>query len=143
MAILDSLKKNTDDAKDASSKKAKAKVSKEKKVSADKKGKTKKDTRVDLGLASHSLYSVIKKPYITEKAAILSDQNAYTFDVDPATTKPEIAKAIKVFYGVTPRRINIIRLPGKVKRFKGRLGKTSQIKKAVVYLDKKDKIEFV
>ncbi|SRR5258708_15960632 len=42
---------------------------------------------------------ILKRPIITEKTLFLANKtNAYTFEVDPAATKPQIAEAVeKVF----------------------------------------------
>ncbi len=85
---------------------------------------------------------VLRGPRITEKATIVAEQNVYTFNVAPTTTKPEIAKAIKALYDVTPVKIAVVnRGPRKV-FVKGKLGTKSGVKKAMVYLKKGDKIDF-
>ncbi len=88
--------------------------------------------------------SILKNPRITEKAAILSGVNAYTFDVANDATKSEIIKAVKTLYKVTPTAVRTLKVPSAPKAPKGRRGKpgaTSAGKKAYVYLKKGDKIE--
>lgn len=87
---------------------------------------------------------IIKKPRITEKSGLQAEAlGVYTFEVMPRANKKNVAKAIKEIYKVTPVKINITNLPAKVVFTKGKTGRKSAIKKAVVYLKKGDKIEFV
>jgi large subunit ribosomal protein L23 len=87
---------------------------------------------------------IIKKPRITEKSGIQAElKGIYTFEVTTASNKKNIAKAIKEIYKVTPIRINITNLPAKKVMARGKVGRVSGVKKAVVYLKKGDKIEFV
>ncbi len=84
---------------------------------------------------------IIKRPRVTEKATIATDKNQYVFEVSGRASKISVAKAIKDIYGVTPIRVNITRNPGKTKFVRGKVGHTSGVKKAVVFLKKGDKIE--
>ena len=88
--------------------------------------------------------SIIKNPRITEKATVLAEKNAYTFDVAMNATKSEIIKAVKTLYKVTPLAVRTLAVPSSPKNPRGRNGKpgaTSVGKKAYVYLKKGDKIE--
>lgn len=85
----------------------------------------------------------IKEPRVTEKASNVSAQNVYTFNVDVSANKKEIAKAIFALYKVKPLKVNILQVPSKSIISKGKKGIKSGGKKAVVYLKKEDKIEFV
>jgi large subunit ribosomal protein L23 len=88
--------------------------------------------------------NVIQRPRITEKAAISADDNnAYAFMVDPRATKSDVAAAIKKVYDVVPTRVNMVNTKPKQVRRGGRLGQKSGFKKAIVFLKKGDKIEFV
>lgn len=86
---------------------------------------------------------IIKRPRITEKATMLSMQNAYTFDIAPNATKKEIAKLIETLYKVKPTKIAVSYTPSKNVFSRGNFGVKGGGKKAVVYLKKGDKIEFV
>lgn len=90
-----------------------------------------------------SFHATIKRPRVTEKAAIISGNNVYTFEVEQKATKVDIARAIKEIYKVDPVRVSVSRLPAKKKTVRGKRGMTSAIKKAMVYLKKGDTIEFV
>jgi large subunit ribosomal protein L23 len=87
---------------------------------------------------------IIKKPRITEKSGIQAETlGVYTFEVTEKANKKNIAKAIKELYKVTPVKVNIINLPAKIVFTRGKTGRKSGVKKAIVYLKKGDKIDFV
>ena len=67
----------------------------------------------------------------------------YTFEVTDKANKKNIAKAVKELYKVTPVKVNITKLPSKKVFSRGKVGRKSGVKKAIVYLKKGDKIEFV
>lgn len=89
--------------------------------------------------------SVIAKPRITEKAAVLSDKNVYTFEVKKGATKYEVRDAIKALYKVTPVKINIVNKAARstMSRSRGRRVTEHGMRKAYVYLKKGDRIELV
>ena len=86
---------------------------------------------------------IIKNPRVTEKASNFVEANVYTFDVAPMANKIEVKKAILELYKVTPIKINITKIPRKKVFSRGRTGAKSGGKKALVYLKKGDKIEFI
>lgn len=89
-------------------------------------------------------YSVILMPRITEKAGDLSQKsNAYTFEIIPSASKDDVIRAVKSIYKVAPIKVNIINLPRKRIFSRGKKGWSGGVKKAVVYLKKDDKIEFI
>ncbi|PIR68750.1 50S ribosomal protein L23, partial [Candidatus Nomurabacteria bacterium CG10_big_fil_rev_8_21_14_0_10_03_31_7] len=71
------------------------------------------------------------------------EQNIYTFNVDVSANKKEIKKAIFSLYKVKPTKVNILSIPYKNIISKGKKGVRGGGKKAVVYLKKEDKIEFI
>ncbi|MEK9184777.1 MAG: 50S ribosomal protein L23 [Patescibacteria group bacterium] len=88
--------------------------------------------------------SVLLKPRVTEKSGIASEQkNIFTFEVTKDSTKSQIAQAIINLYKVTPLKVNIVNLPSKKVSIRGKWGQTPKVKKALVYLKKEDKIEFI
>ena len=87
--------------------------------------------------------NIIKNPRITEKASFNAEQNVYTFDVTENANKTEIKKAIFSLYKVHPVKVNILRVQDKQVMSKGKKGVKSGGKKALVYLKKEDKIEFI
>mgnify|MGYP001559641611 CR=1 FL=1 len=86
---------------------------------------------------------IIKNPRITEKATSSIEQNVYTFDVEGGANKTEIKKAIFSLYKVKPVQVNILAVPTKKISFRGKFSSKGGGKKAVVYLKKGDKIEFI
>lgn len=86
---------------------------------------------------------ILLKPHITERATSLAEQNVYTFRVFPSANKILIKKAIKEIYGFEPIEIRVINVPAKKRIVRGKTGIRPGFKKALVYLKKGDKIEFV
>lgn len=79
-------------------------------------------------------YDVIVSPAITEKSTVASEQNQVVFNVARKASKPEIKAAIEALFGVKVAAVNTLIRKGKVKRFRGTVGKQSDVKKAVVTL---------
>ena len=79
-------------------------------------------------------YDVIVAPHITEKATLLSENNAVVFKVAKDATKPQIKEAVEALYDVKVAGVNTIVQKGKTKRWKGKPYKRTDIKKAVVTL---------
>ena len=79
-------------------------------------------------------YDVIVAPHITEKATLLSDQNAVVFKVAKTASKPEIKAAVEAIFGVSVTGVNTIVQKGKTKRWKGAPYQRSDMKKAIVTL---------
>lgn len=87
--------------------------------------------------------SVLVRPVLTEKAAFGEAKGVYTFEITDKANKISVKKAIKELYGVRPVKVNIIRVKGKAVRYGRTTGRTKNWKKAIVFLKKGDKIEFV
>ena len=79
-------------------------------------------------------YDVIVSPAITEKSTMASEQNQVVFNVAKKATKPEIKAAIEALFSVKVTAVNTLVRKGKVKRFRGNVGRQSDVKKAVVTL---------
>ena len=79
-------------------------------------------------------YDTIVSPVITEKATMLSEQNKVVFRVAKDATKPQIAEAIESLFKVSVVKVNTLNVKGKTKRFRGREGRRSDVKKAIVTL---------
>ncbi len=88
------------------------------------------------------LYEVLRRPVVTEKSSRQADElNQYTFEVDPRANKIQVKQAVEEAFGVTVLKVNIMRMPGKTRRFGRRLIRTPAWKKAVVTLAPGDRIE--
>jgi large subunit ribosomal protein L23 len=81
-----------------------------------------------------ALYDVILAPLVTEKSTRLSEHNQVVFKVKKDATKPEIKAAVEGLFGVKVTGVNTLIQKGKTKRFKGRVGRRSDVKKAIVTL---------
>lgn len=86
-------------------------------------------------------FSIITHPHISEKAFDINAQGQYVFVVSDNANKTEIKKAIESFYKVKVSSVNIVSVPGKPKRYRGRVVIKSGFKKAVVTLKKGSTID--
>lgn len=104
-----------------------------------------------------SPYKIIKHEHVTEKTTMLqslqsSDSNAqikkfdlpkYAFIVEKSANKRQIAEAVEEIYrdrNVKVVAVNTINVKGKPRRVRGRFGRTSDFKKAIVTLEKGDSL---
>lgn len=85
-------------------------------------------------ISKERMYDIIRAPVITEKATMGSEYNQVTFRVPLDASKPEIKAAIEGVFGVKVTAVNTIVSKGKVKRFRGRVGQRSDVKKAIITL---------
>jgi large subunit ribosomal protein L23 len=79
-------------------------------------------------------YDTILAPVITEKATLLSEQNKVVFQVAADASKDEIAAAVEALFKVNVTKVNTLNVKGKTKRFRGIIGRRSDVKKAIVTL---------
>ena len=79
-------------------------------------------------------YDVIRKPIITEKATLVGEANAFVFEVAMDANKPQIKAAVENLFDVKVKAVNTTVTKGKTKRFRGRPGVRSDVKKAYVTL---------
>lgn len=80
-------------------------------------------------------YEIIKKPLLTEKSSKLQESlNQYSFRVHSKANKSEVRKAVEAIFDVKVKRVNVINMPSKLRRFLGRPGRASPWKKAIVTL---------
>jgi large subunit ribosomal protein L23 len=93
-------------------------------------------------LSRETMYEIIRAPLITEKMTMLSEKNQIGFKVALNASKPEIAAAIETLFNVKVISVNTLIQKGKTKRFKGRLGVRSDMKKAIVTLAPGQSIDF-
>ena len=86
-------------------------------------------------------YDVIRKPIITEKSTMASENGAVVFEVAIDAAKPEIKAAVEGLFGVKVKAVNTTITKGKTKRFRGQLGKRKDVKKAYVTLEEGNTID--
>ena len=80
------------------------------------------------------IYELIRAPLVTEKATLISEHNQVSFWVPLDANKFEIRAAVEDLFKVKVTAVNTLRKKGKVKRFRGFIGKQNETKKAVVTL---------
>ncbi len=71
----------------------------------------------------------------------MAEKNVHVFQIAPDATKKEVMEAIKIYYKVTPVKVNIVKNPAKDVFIRGKKGTKAGVKKAFVYLKKGDKLE--
>jgi len=86
-------------------------------------------------------YDVIRRPVITEKATMASEANAVVFEVASEANKPQIKDAVERLFNVKVKSVNTTITKGKVKRFRGVLGRRKDVKKAYVTLEEGNTID--
>lgn len=85
-------------------------------------------------LSREAMYQIIRNPVVTEKATALSESGQVVFRVAIDATKPQIKAAVEGLFGVKVLGVNTLVQKGKTKRFRGRPGQRSDVKKAFVRL---------
>lgn len=75
---------------------------------------------------------ILIEPIVSEKANDLRGQNKYVFKVAPSATKIEIKEAVAKLFNVKVVDCTTINVMGKMKRLRGKPGRTSSYKKAIV-----------
>ena len=87
------------------------------------------------------LYDIVRSPVITEKATMASENGAVVFEVAMDANKPMIKEAVETLFNVKVKAVNTTITKGKVKRFRGQLGKRADVKKAYVTLEEGNTID--
>lgn len=89
------------------------------------------------------MYQILLSPHVSEKGSLLADENnQHVFKVLPTATKTEVKQAVEEMFKVKVDRVRIMNVKGKTKRFGGRLGKRSDLRKAYVTLMADNDIDF-
>jgi large subunit ribosomal protein L23 len=89
-----------------------------------------------------SSYDIIKSLLRTEKTTnFYEGKDKYLFLVDKSANKIQIKRAVEDLYKVKVKAVNTFVLVGKLKKVRYQLGRTPDVKKAVVTLKKGEKIE--
>jgi len=86
-------------------------------------------------------YDVLAAPHITEKATALTQHNQYAFVIAPAANKHDVKASVESLYKVDVLSVNTVNIKGKTKRFKGRLGKRNDVRKAIIRIAKGQSID--
>ncbi|NQV82357.1 MAG: 50S ribosomal protein L23 [Rhodospirillales bacterium] len=88
----------------------------------------------DFKPSKERIFELIRAPVVTEKATLISEFNQVVFWVPVDANKFEIRAAVEDLFKVKVKAVNTLRKKGKVKRFRGFIGKQVETKKAVVTL---------
>lgn len=84
---------------------------------------------------------VLVRPVVTEKSTLLQERDKYVFEVLPVANKVMVREAVERAYNVKVVGVNILKSPGKTKRYGPRRVRTPDRKKAVVTLKQGDRIQ--
>jgi len=86
--------------------------------------------------------NIIIRPLVTEKTMHQqTTRNAYTFEVNRAANKHQIADAVQRLYNVKVHDVRTLNRKGKPRRARHRMTSTSDWKRAVVVLAENSRIE--
>ena len=77
---------------------------------------------------------ILIEPVVSEKASALREQNKYVFIVQPTATKTQIKEAVAKLFKVKVVGCTTMNVLGKMKRLRGKPGRTASYKKAIVRL---------
>ncbi len=99
--------------------------------------------RVNIVVSKIAAYDIILRPVITEKATMANENGQVTFSVAMDATKPEIKAAVEMLFKVNVTAVNTIVQKGKAKTFRGRRGRRSDMKKAMVTLAEGQNIDLM
>ena len=92
------------------------------------------------GLEPHQ---VLLRPLVTEKGVHrASRNNQYAFEIHREATKLDVRRAVESLFDVKVVKVRTQTRKGKDRRFKFRVGRTSDWKKAIVELDADSRIDF-
>jgi len=83
---------------------------------------------------------VIKALIRTEKSTLYEPEGKYLFLVNKAANKIQVKRAVEQMYKVKVASVNTFISVGKLKKVRYQLGRTPDIKKAIVTLKKGQKI---
>jgi large subunit ribosomal protein L23 len=86
--------------------------------------------------------TVIRKPIVTEKATIDSNEfNRFTFEIDRRATKAQVKRAVEEIYNVRVLSVATQRRKGETRRMKYGWTTTGTIKRAIVKVHAEDSIQ--
>ena len=92
-------------------------------------------------MSARSHYDVIRRPVITEKSTMASEENKVVFTVAGNATKADVKAAVEALFKVKVTGVNTLVRKGKKKRFRGFIGQQSDTKRAIVTLEEGQMID--
>ncbi len=88
-------------------------------------------------------HQVLLRPLVTEKGVHRAARNnQYAFEIHRQATKIDVKKAVETLFDVKVAKVRTQTRKGKARRFKFRIGRTGDWKKAIVSLDGEHRIDF-
>ena len=89
------------------------------------------------------IFQILLAPHVSEKSTLLADEkNQHVFRVANDASRSEVKQAVEELFKVKVDKVRILNVKGKTKRFGGRVGKRSAIRKAYVTLHAGNDIDF-
>ncbi|CZE46118.1 50S ribosomal protein L23 [Campylobacter geochelonis] len=85
----------------------------------------------------------IKTILYTEKTLGLQESGVVVIQTSPKMTKNRLKEILKEYFGINPVKVNSLRIDGKVKRFRGKVGVRNDFKKFYVKLPEGTSLENV
>ena len=86
------------------------------------------------------LYEVLRRPLVTEKTTTLQAENKFAFEIAEGANKLQVKQAVEKAFNVKVNSVNVLTVPGKMRRVGRRVVMTPSWKKAIVTLRPGDKI---
>jgi large subunit ribosomal protein L23 len=88
-----------------------------------------------------NIYEILRRPVVTEKGTGQIANGKYTFEVAVTANKAQIQEAVEKVFKVKVLDVNVIRVPGKMRRVGRHHGMTTPWKKAIVTVAPGQRIE--
>ncbi|QJC33347.1 50S ribosomal protein L23 [Enterobacteriaceae endosymbiont of Donacia clavipes] len=88
-------------------------------------------------------FKIIKGPHFSEKSSFISEKNnVLTIKVSKKATKIDIKRAIKKIFNINIKNVNTLLVKGKFKKNKKYTYQRNSWKKAYIFLEKNQNIDF-
>ena len=88
-------------------------------------------------------HQVLLRPLVTEKGVHRANRNnQYAFEIHKDATKIDVRRAVETLFDVKVVKVRTQNRKGKNRRFKYRMGRTSDWKRAIVELHSDNRIDF-
>lgn len=86
-------------------------------------------------------HEIIRRPILTEKSLRGNEAGKYTFEVAPGANKMAVRQAVEEIFSVHVRKVNVINIPGRVRRRGRYTFNAPGLRKAIVTLVPGQKID--
>lgn len=88
-------------------------------------------------------HQIVLRPLVTEKGMHRSTRyNQYAFEINPLADKVDVRRAIEDLFDVKVTKVRTQNRKGKPRRYRFRVGRTKNWKKAIVTLHEDHRIDF-